>query len=104
MFYFDHQLLRYLHRHALSNACKYGKTGGVVLTEIIYDEKRMVLQINVINQPGDHYDKILAMGDKAEEKVFSKGGRIHEAFQSDADSSLLSKKSEVAALPGDGGW
>jgi hypothetical protein len=103
MFYFDHQLLRYLHRQALSNACKYGKTGGVVLTEIIYDEERTSLQINVINLPGEHHNEILAMGDKAEEAVFSKGGQIHETFRSDADSTL-SKKSEVAALPGDGGW
>ena len=103
MFYFDHQLLRYFHRQALSNACKYGKTGGVVLTEIIYDEERMELQINVINLPGDNYDKILAMGDQAEKAVFSKGGQIHENFRSDADSAP-SKQSEVAALPGDGGW
>lgn len=102
-FYFDHQLLRYLHRQALSNACKYGKTGGVVLTEVTYDEKNMTLQINVINLPGEHYEKILAMGTKAEEMVFSKSEQIHEQFRSDADSTL-SKKSEVAALPGDGGW
>jgi len=103
MFYFDHQLLRYLHRQALSNACKYGKTGGVVLTEIIHNEEQKELQINVINLPGDHYDKILAMGVKAELAVFCKGGQIHETYRSDADSTL-SKKSEVAAIPGDGGW
>ncbi len=103
MFYFDHQLLRYLHRQALSNACKYGKVGGVVLTEIIYNEERMDLEINVINLPGENYDRILAMGTQAEEAVFSKGGQIHETFRSDADSAL-SKKSEAAAVPGDGGW
>ena len=103
MFYFDHQLLRYLHRQALSNACKYGKTGGVVLTEILFDEKKMTLQINVINVPGEHYDKVLSMGAKAEDAVFSKGGQIHESFLNDADSTLC-KKSELAAIPGDGGW
>lgn len=103
LLYLDHQLLRYLHRQALSNACKYGKTGGVVLTEIIYNEELKELHINVINLPGDYYNKILAMGAQAEEIVFSKGEQIHETFRSDADSRL-SKKSEVAALPGDGGW
>ena len=73
------------------------------MTEIIYNDELKELQINVINLPGDYYNKILAMGAQAEEIVFSKGEQIHETFRSDADSRL-SKKSEVAALPGDGGW
>ena len=104
MFYFDPSLLRYAHRQALSNACKYGKTGGVVLTEIFYEEKSEEMQINVINMPGEFHDKLLAMGAEAEEQVFKKGCQVHEAFYSDASSRTTSKKSEAAALPGDGAW
>ena len=96
-------LLRYLHREALSNACKYGKTGGVVLTEILYDEKQEKMQINVINLPGDYHNRLIKMGSKAEELVFTKGCQVHETFQSDV-ASQVSKKSEAAVLPGDGGW
>jgi len=103
MFYFDPSLLRYLHRQALSNACKYGKTRGAVLTEILYDESSEKMQINVINLPGQFHDKLVYMGKEAEESVFSKGTQVHETFQCDA-ASRMSKKSEAAALPGDGAW
>lgn len=103
VFYFDPNLLRYLHRQALSNACKYGKTHGVVLTEILYDEKRQKMQINVINQPGNFHEKLIAMGSEAEELVFTKGCQLHETFHND-DTSRMTKKSEAAALPGDGAW
>mmetsp|Transcript_36823 Transcript_36823/g.78511 ORF Transcript_36823/g.78511 Transcript_36823/m.78511 type:complete len:1179 (+) Transcript_36823:87-3623(+) len=102
-FYLDPNILRYLHRHSLSNACKYGKTGGVVLTEIIYDEGQQEVQINVINLPGDNHDKLIAMSSKAEELVFAKGCQIHEMFQGDS-VSCISKKTEAATNPGDGGW
>ncbi|KAL7469864.1 hypothetical protein ACHAXS_010109 [Conticribra weissflogii] len=103
MFYFDPQLLRYLHRQALSNACKYGKIGGTVLTEIVFDDKYNKLYINVINLPGQYHDKLLAMGPRAEERVFFKGYQIHERFMNDMDS-VLTKKTESTQLPGDGGW
>jgi len=99
----DPHLLRYLHRHSLSNACKYGKTGGVVLTEILYDEKKMVMQINVINLPGDNHDNLIKMGAEAEEMVFAKGCQVHETLYGDS-FSRVSKKTDAAAAPGDGGW
>jgi len=102
-FYFDPQLLRYVHRQALSNACKYGKTGEVVLTEIIFDEKEMRLKINVINMPGEYHEMLLELGEDAESAVFTKGVQIHERFANDA-GSIVTKKSEAASLPGDGGW
>jgi len=104
LFYFDPNLLRYLHREALSNACKYGRTGGTVLTEIIYDEKQQRLQINVINLPGENHDKLIQLGSEAEEMVFSKGCQVHETFQETASRGSTNKKSEAAAPPGDGGW
>eukprot|EP00569_Conticribra_weissflogii_P004959 CAMPEP_0171332298 /NCGR_PEP_ID=MMETSP0878-20121228/3258_1 /TAXON_ID=67004 /ORGANISM="Thalassiosira weissflogii, Strain CCMP1336" /LENGTH=1223 /DNA_ID=CAMNT_0011832997 /DNA_START=130 /DNA_END=3801 /DNA_ORIENTATION=+ len=103
IFYSDPQLLRYLHRQVLSNACKYGKTGGSVLTEIIFDEKKQRITINVINLPGEFHDRIVAMGSKAEDAVFAKGAQIHERFLNDSDSAIT-KKSDSTQIPGDGGW
>jgi signal transduction histidine kinase len=105
-FNFDPNLLRYLHRQILSNACKYGKTGGVVLTEIIYCEQPNSLKIKVINLPGEFHEQLVAMGSEAEDAVFRKGAQIHEHMIVGADSTVgsTSKKTELAALPGDGGW
>ena len=105
-FYLDPNLLRYLHRQVLSNACKYGKTGGDVLTEIIYDEIGQKLKINVINLPGRFHDKLVDMGSSAESAVFRKGSQIHENIIVDTASTVASsvKKAELAAHPGDGGW
>ena len=105
MFNFDPNLLRYLHKEALSNACKYGKTGGVVLTEILYNERLQKMDINVINLPGEFHGKLIAMGPDAGEMVFAKGCQLHENFHGDgASTRSSSKKSLVAALPGDGAW
>ena len=105
-FYLDPKLLRYFHRQVLSNACKYGKTGGDVLTEIIYDETSQKLKINVINLPGKFHDKLVEMGSSAENAVFRKGSQIHESIIVDTSSTVASsvKKAELAAHPGDGGW
>jgi signal transduction histidine kinase len=105
-FYLDPNLLRYLHRQVLSNACKYGKIGGTVLTEIIFDEVGKKLKINVINLPGEFHDKLVDMGDAAERAVFRKGSQIHENIIIDGGSTTASsaKKTEMATHPGDGGW
>ena len=105
-FYLDHHLIRYLHKQVLSNACKYGKTGGDVLTEIIYIEKKKRLMLNVINLPGDFHRKLVDMGSQAEGAVFRKGAQIHEHISVEAASTVASsvKKAELATHPGDGGW
>ncbi|KAL9191341.1 hypothetical protein ACHAXT_001047 [Thalassiosira profunda] len=102
-FYLDPHLLRYMHRQALNNACKYGRTGAPVLTEILYDEVGQEIRINVINLPGEYHDRLVKMGGEAERLVFKKGYQVHETFTGDA-ASQVSKKSEAAALPGDGAW
>ena len=105
MFNYDPNVLRYLHKEALSNACKYGKTGGVVLTEILYDEGTQKMNINVINIPGEFHGKLVSMGPDAEEMVFAKGCQLHETLHGDgASTRSSSKKSLAAALPGDGAW
>jgi len=84
MFYLDPQLFRYLHRQALSNAFKYGQTGGNVLTELFCDIDKKLLYMSVINLPGDFHDKLVAGGSKMEGDVFKKGTQIHEGFRSEA--------------------
>ena len=103
-FYVDPILLRVLHRQVLSNACKFGKTGGSVLTEIIYLEDKKSLRMKVINMPGHLHDKLVAMGSVAQDVVFAKGKQMHDQIVSDADSKDWSKKTEASVLPGEGGW
>jgi hypothetical protein len=105
MFMYDPNLLRYLHKEALSNACKYGKIGGAVLTEILHDEELQKMHINVINLPGEYHSKLIAMGPDAVEMVFTKGCRLHECLHGDGASCRApSKISQAAALPGGGAW
>ena len=56
----DPQLLRYIHRNAVSNACKYGKKGGIVATRLRYDSDKKELQMKVTNEPGDGHSKIIS--------------------------------------------
>ena len=53
----DAQLLRYIHRNAFSNACKYGKSGGKVLTIVDYNESKRLLEMRVVNEPGRGHDE-----------------------------------------------
>jgi len=77
IFLFDPQLLRYIHRNAVSNACKYGEKGGVVLTEVHYFKERGEIELNVVNFPGESHEDILALGEAAQEEVFAVGKRLH---------------------------
>lgn len=52
----DPQLLRYIHRNAFSNACKYGKPNGVVLTTVEFDQTSNMFEMKVINEPGRCHD------------------------------------------------
>ena len=96
----DPQLLRYIHRNAVSNACKYGKLGGTISTEINYDEKTQVLSIDIINLPGPHHDKLVEQGEIASRRVFESGKRLHtDLGENKGDASL-----EVSFSAGDGAW
>lgn len=53
----DPQLVGYIHRNAISNACKYGKQGGEVRTIVAYLESSREFQMKVINEPGDGHEK-----------------------------------------------
>lgn len=53
----DPQLLRYIHRNAFSNACKYGRPGGRVLTDVAYNNAKRWFEMKVINEPGQGHDE-----------------------------------------------
>jgi hypothetical protein len=87
----DAQLLRYIHRNAVSNAAKYGKQRGLVNTVLRYDFAAKILTMNVINEPGDDQERIMKLGkEKANEVVFSQGASLHN------DGNIISS--------GDGAW
>ena len=72
----DLQLLSLIHRSAISNACKFGKKGGQVLTEVHFlkdDGPNLsgVLDMRVTNLPGPNHDLIREMGPVAEDLVFA---------------------------------
>lgn len=89
----DPQLVKYIHRNAISNSCKYGKQDGVVTTHVRYDASVEMLHIDVINEPGPGHKKILEMGVDAAKAVFKQGSRLHNGFQEDSRISS-----------GDGAW
>lgn len=99
-FAFDPQLLKYIHRNAISNGCKYGKKGGLVLTELHYDAKQGMFQMDVVNLPGEHHDKLVAMGDAASVAVFSPRKRLHSEFSENKNRSEFIESHSS----GDGAW
>lgn len=96
--YIDPQLLLYIHRNAVSNACKYGQLDGPVTTEIFYDESKEVLRMEVVNLPGAEHDRLLSLGDQASLLVFEPGKRLHR----DDDKNNHARQSSHSA--GDGAW
>lgn len=75
--YSDPQLLLYIHRNAMSNACKYGKIDGVVTTRLFYDKSKEMLQMDVENLPGPDHDRLISLGAQASTMVFEPGKRLH---------------------------
>jgi CheY-like chemotaxis protein len=96
--YSDPQLLSYIHRNAMSNACKYGQSEGVVTTRLHYDESKEMLLIDVENLPGPDHDRLLRLGPQAGELVFEPGKRLHHQ-EADENSNQTWIHSS-----GDGAW
>lgn len=71
----DPRLVFLIYRNALSNAVKYGKRGGRVLTEAVYDGAR-TLTLRVTNEPGPGHERLRALEDP--QRVFRKGVRLHQ--------------------------
>jgi signal transduction histidine kinase len=91
----DSQLLRYIHRNAVSNAIKYGKSGGSVDTVLSFRAADSTLVMNVINERDDN-DSLISNMSKEEYNaiVFSQGKSLHTNRQN----------STSAISSGDGAW
>jgi len=90
----DPQLVKYIHRNAVSNSCKYGKQEGVVVTRLRYDKEAQMLHLEVTNEPGPGHENLRMMGKEAAEAVFKQGSRLHNALETE-DKRVSS---------GDGAW
>jgi|AntRauTorckE5430_2_1112549.scaffolds.fasta_scaffold01415_6 signal transduction histidine kinase len=95
----DPQLLKYIHRNAISNACKYGKKGGIVSTNVKYEAGRGMLKMEVVNQPGKHHLEILKLGKLAQELVLSPRQRLEVHCTEDSNNQVSASHSS-----GDGAW
>ena len=91
----DAELLGYIHRNAVSNACKYGSAGSTVTTRIAFDSTTKVFRLQVINEAGDGHNDLLALGDNANDFVFAQGCRLQ------AHSNNSAGKHDSS---GDGAW
>ena len=91
----DAQLLGYIHRNAVSNACKYGKTGGPVTTVLAFNDRTKMFRLQVLNDAGDGHEELLALGESANEFVFAQGCRLQ------AHANETAGKHDSS---GDGAW
>ena len=98
-FSIDPQLLKFIHRNAISNACKYGQKGGVVTTEVHYDAFTRKLRMDVINLPGPHHAEIVESGLEACVNVFRAGHRLRPHL-----TDTRYQHGEVIHSAGDGAW
>lgn len=92
----DAQLIRHIHRNAVSNACKYGKQGAVVKTFVEFNASTQEFKMEVTNEPGLGHDMLLAMGESAGEFVFAQGVRLQPHMKGKTEQKLDSS--------GDGAW
>ncbi|KAL3809402.1 hypothetical protein ACHAXA_004583 [Cyclostephanos tholiformis] len=90
----DKGLFKCIYGNVIRNAIKYGKLGGKIATEAKYDEATGEFELKVINLPGRGHDKLVMMGKRASELVFSHGTRLH-------NDTHANKQSYSA---GDGAW
>uniref|UniRef100_A0A7S1FW96 Uncharacterized protein n=1 Tax=Corethron hystrix TaxID=216773 RepID=A0A7S1FW96_9STRA len=90
----DPHVMKYIHLNAVTNACKYGKKGGIVRTDITYSAGQITVE--VINEPGPEHDKLISIcPKKARNLVFSSGKRLHSNISSSANRRVSA---------GDGAW
>ena len=68
---FDRQLIRFIYRNAVSNACKYGKQDGIVETILSYSAQTRVFVMNVVNLPGEGHVELLKLNTDDVASVFS---------------------------------
>ena len=90
----DHGLLKCIYSNVIRNAIKYGKPGGKITTNATYSADTKRFEMRVINEPGPEHQKLLDLGSRAGDLVFSHGTRLHE------NTSTLTKSLSA----GDGAW
>ena len=95
----DRQLLRYIYRNAVSNACKFGKREGIVSTRVTYDSHLQLLSMQIINLPGEGHEKLCKLSAAEAEKVFEKNTKL-KATQ----SMETEKRGSENETTGNGGW
>jgi len=97
----DPDLVCLFHRHAVSNAVKYGKPGGVVQTRLAYETKNKQLLISVTNQPGNNHAVLVEMNEDETAKIFSAGTslKVNNRPVDKASDDLFAK-----TPAGDGAW
>ena len=103
-FMLDPQLLRFVHRNAISNACKYGKRGGSVVTKFRFDENKNELLMKVINCPGRFHDELVQLGDAAAKAVFEPGRRLHPFLGTNQGKFDNTHTQTHSHSSGDGAW
>jgi signal transduction histidine kinase len=94
----DPLLMKCIHRNAISNACKYGKIGGTVTTEVYFNEDLGLLRMNVINLPGEHHQEIVDIGPLVSDMVFKPRFRLSMHSTSEPLQHMASHSA------GDGAW
>ncbi|KAG7336802.1 hypothetical protein IV203_032363 [Nitzschia inconspicua] len=91
----DSQLLKYIHRNAVSNASKYGKACGNVETVLSFDGSKKLLTMKVINVAGENQELIRKQSKEDYNRiVFSQGSTLHGNWH----------KAASAISSGDGAW
>jgi signal transduction histidine kinase len=96
----DRQLLRYIYRNAVSNACKYGEVDGVVETSVEYDREQTRFTLQVVNKPGEGHDELVELTSEEVSLVFAPGMRLR------AEAVAFGKKAQTIRneSSGNGAW
>lgn len=95
----DRQLLRYIYRNAISNACKFGRKDGVVNTRVNYDSHLQLLTMQIINLPGVGHEKLCKLSAAEAEKIFEKNTKLKATQESETDGAAPNDDST-----GNGAW
>jgi hypothetical protein len=96
----DRQLLRYIYRNAVSNACKYGKPDGLVDTRVLYNEKEGTFKMEVINLPGPGHADLEKLNEHQVASIFCQGTQLVATHSTDTvQAEIIRNKSS-----GNGAW
>lgn len=96
----DRQLLRYIYRNAVSNACKYGKLEGKVETILRYKHDSKIFEMEVINAPGDGHEELAQLSPEVVATVF------HPGIQLSSTRMIAGKAAQLVRneSSGNGAW